>query len=59
MQPAVLVGDAGRDGRALDEDLAVLDPQVGGQQRRPAEPSLRRASPGESVVTCEAASVRP
>ena len=33
VQPAVGVDPARRDGRALDEDLAVADPQVGGQQR--------------------------
>ena len=33
VQPAVGVGTAGSDGRALDEDLAFLDAQVGRQQR--------------------------
>ena len=40
VEPAVGVGAAGRDGRALDEDLAVLDPQVGGQQRPPGRAEL-------------------
>ena len=40
VQPAVLVGAARRDGRALDEDLAVLDPQVRGQQRAPGGAEL-------------------
>ena len=40
VQPAVGVGAARGDGRALDEDLAVLDPQVGGQQRPPGGAEL-------------------
>ncbi len=40
VQPAVGVGAAGGDGRALDEDLAVLDAQVGGQQRPPGGAEL-------------------
>ena len=53
MQPAVLVGDARRHGRPLDEDLAVLDPQVRRQQRPPgrAEPrsAPRRATASSPV----------
>ena len=43
VEPAVLVGAARRDDRALDQDLAVLDPQVSGEQRatRRAELSPR------------------
>ena len=59
VQPAVGVGAAGRHGRALDEDLAVVDPQVGGQQRPAGGAELAPASAGASVVTCEQASVRP
>ena len=60
VQPAVGVGAAGGDGRALDEDLAVLDPQVGGQQR-PAGGAELALGVGRapSVVTCEQVSVRP
>ena len=60
VQPAVGVGAAGGDGRALDEDLAVLDAQVGGQQRPAGGAELAPARrPGARVVTCEQASVRP